>query len=70
MNITKPHGTESIFVRDLNANDLFVVPGTNTVYLCESRQTMGANTRVVYRCSDFRGEFVKPSLSTIYLLGE
>lgn len=68
--MNKPQNTETIFVRDLNANDLFIVPGTNTVYVCESRHTLGAKTRVVYRRSDFRGEFVKPNLSTIYLLGE
>lgn len=65
--MNKPKNTETIFVRDLNANDVFFIPGINTPYVCESRYTGPGGTRVVYRLGDYRGEFVKPSLSTIYL---
>lgn len=68
--MNKPQNAETIFVRDLNANDLFLLPGLATVYRVESRQTMGANTRVTYVVGNGeRFTFVKPNLSTAYLLG-
>lgn len=59
--------TERIYVKDLNANDPFVVPGHHTVYVCEARQNMDNQTSVTYRVlgSDVRSRWVTPSLSTV-----
>lgn len=68
--ITKPSQSVTVFVKDLNANDRFVVPGHDTIYVVESRQNSQNVTRVVYRVpgTDSVNVFTKPSLSTAYLL--
>lgn len=59
-----------IFIKDLNANDSFRLPGVATVYTVEARSTMGNMTRVTYRTgSGYRGEFVMVNLSTADLIG-
>lgn len=60
--------TERIFIKNLNANDSFRLPGVNTTYTVESRRTMGNMTTVVYRCGDFRGTFTKVNLTTADLM--
>lgn len=60
-----------VFICDLNANDVFVMPGQDTLYVCESRRTMDNMTTVVYRVwndTSVRSTFTKVSLSTAYLL--
>lgn len=58
-----------IFVKDLNANDTFRVPGSNTDYTCVVRSTMDNMTRVTYRLpSGPMFTFSKVNLSTVDLL--
>lgn len=62
--------TNRIYVRDLNANDVFYIPGVETPYVCESRRTLDNRTAVVYRVlgTDERFEFVRVNLSTVDVL--
>jgi len=68
--------TKRIAVRDLNANDVFVLTPDpkSTVYVCDSRRTgaLGEGTRVNYhvRSDSAVGQwsFVKPSLTNVYVL--
>ena len=61
--------TNRTFVKNLNANDSFFVPGIPTRYVVVARRTMDNRTRVTYRIfgSDeaVSGEFVKTNLSTV-----
>lgn len=61
--------TKRIFVKNLNANQTFLLPGNSTLYVCESRRTMDNMTRVGYRImGDDTGlvsEFVKVNMSTV-----
>lgn len=72
MNINKPSESTTLYVRDLNANDRFVVPGQSTIYVCSSRYTSESRTSVTYRVlgddTGFVGEFIKPNLATVYVL--
>lgn len=62
--------TERIFIRDLNANDEFTLPGESTVYVCEARRSEKPYTTVTYRVkgTDIRYAYTRPSLSTVDLL--
>lgn len=70
MNIKKPLNSRTDYVKHLNANERFVLPGLNTVYVCESRRTMGNMTAVTYRVEGdkVRSEFAKVNLSTVYII--
>lgn len=62
--------TERIFVKDLNANDRYVMPGESVVRVCERRHTEANRTAVSYR---FEGdstvfEYVRVNLSTVDLI--
>lgn len=60
--------TKRIYIKDLNANDTFYLPGSNTPYVCERRTTMGNRTLVTYRIGEDRFEFHRVNLSTVDLL--
>lgn len=64
--------SKRIFVKDLNANDRFCVPGQSTIYVCDSRQTMDNMTRVNYHVQgDGPGGYytmAKVNLSSIDLI--
>lgn len=61
--------TQRIFINTLNANDRFTLPGTQTVYVCESRRSEGGLTTVNYRIegTDERVTYTRPGLSTVDL---
>lgn len=44
-----PKATESIFVNTLNANDHFLLPGSNEILVCVARATGHSVTHVWYR---------------------
>lgn len=63
-----------IFVRDLNANDVFRFPGSDEKHVCVSRYTEGHSTRLLYRAygrpanfADY-SEIVRVNMSTVDLL--
>jgi hypothetical protein len=62
--------TKRIYIQDLNANDLFYLPGYHNMLVCVSRRTMDNMTRVVYRAfGDKRtNEYSRVNLSTVDLL--
>lgn len=70
MVFTRDMNTETTFVKNLNANERFTLPGQNTVYVCDHRRTEGGLTTVVYHIGSPTAlntfTFTKPSLSTIY----
>lgn len=70
MNLKKPAQSTTIFVKNLNANDRFVLPGQHTVYVCESRHNGESGTLVTYRLPGETGahEFFTRQMSTVYLI--
>lgn len=64
MNKTK--NTRRVYISDLNANDVFSLPGDNTRYVVISRRTSGSVTRVEYRLmgSTINASFTRVNLST------
>lgn len=58
--------TKRVYIKDLNANDVFTLPGERTEYVCESRRQDGMWTRIDYRVKggDLRSTFTRTSLST------
>lgn len=60
-----------IFVKDLNANDRFRLPGSNTDYVCVARTTMDNMTRITYRLpGGDMFSFSKVNLATADLIGD
>lgn len=62
--------TEMIFVNTLNANERFILAGSDTIYVCDSRRNGGGMTTVIYRVegTSVRWEFTKPGMSTVYMI--
>lgn len=59
-------------IQDLNANDLFMLPGSHTVYKCERRHTTSSGTTVWYTIPTAPevGEYVfsRVNLSSCYIV--
>jgi hypothetical protein len=62
--------SEQIYLKSLNANDRFLVPGTTGIFVCESRVSNDTMSMVTYRelGTDYRMNFVRSNRSTVYLL--
>lgn len=64
--------TEMVFLNTLNANERFVLAGSDTIYVCDSRRNGGGLTTIIYRVEGdtVRWEFTKPGMTTVYLVTE
>lgn len=70
MKLNKPRTATTMFVRDLNTGDRFVLPGQQTVYVVDSRYNGETGTRVSYRVEGTPevNVFTKRQMSVVYRL--
>lgn len=66
------NNTQRIFINTLNANDVFMFPGTDTRMVCERRFSEGGMTSVTYRPIGGTNTYIyaRPGLSTVDLVIE
>jgi hypothetical protein len=70
MNTNTVTRTARVNVKDLNANDRFMLPGGDTIMVCTFRRTIGSQTRVEYKIpgSPVESMFTRVNLSSIDLV--